>query len=88
MLLVFATQVNQCYHAYCYLVTNLFFHLGENEVNNTFAQRWFADLGWILLNNHYYKTFFTKVLGRPGMDDRVEQVVDITQVCLEKQTLL
>ena len=60
----------------------------ENEVNNTFAQGWFADLGWIILNNHYYKTFFTKVLGRPGMDDRVEQVVDITQVCLEKQTLL
>ena len=27
------------------------------------------------------------MFGRPGMDDRVEQVVDITQVCLEKQTL-
>ena len=28
------------------------------------------------------------MLGRPGMDDRVEQVVDITQVCQEKQILL
>ena len=28
------------------------------------------------------------MFGRPGMDDRVEQVVDITQVCQEKQILL
>ena len=28
------------------------------------------------------------MFGRPRMDDRVEQVVDITQVCQEKQILL